>query len=87
MSIQIIKAGILDSLQGLPGTGKQHQGFSPGGSMDTIAHLMANALVGNKRDAIVLEMHIPAAVIVFNKETLFTFTGAVTSATLNNETV
>jgi antagonist of KipI len=87
MSIQIIKAGILDSLQGLPDTGKQHQGFSPGGSMDTIAHLMANALVGNKRDAIVLEMHIPAAVIVFNKETLFTFTGALTSATLDNETV
>ena len=87
MSIQIIKAGILDRLQGLPGTGKQHQGFSPGGSMDTIAHLMANALVGNKRDAIVLEMHIPAAIIVFNKEILFTFTGAVTSATLDNETV
>jgi allophanate hydrolase subunit 2 len=37
--------------------------------MDTIAHAIANALVGNKRDAIVLEMHIPAAEIVFNKET------------------
>jgi allophanate hydrolase subunit 2 len=55
--------------------------------MDTIAHAIANALVGNKRDAIVLEMHIPAAEIVFNKETLFTFTGAATSATLGNETV
>lgn len=87
MSIQILKAGILDSLQGLPVTGKQHQGFSPGGSMDVVAHSVANALVGNKREAIVLEMHIPAAVIVFNKETLFTFTGAVTSATLDNETV
>ena len=87
MSIQIIKAGILDSLQGLPSIGKQHQGFSPGGSMDTIAHAIANALVGNKRDAIVLEMHIPAAEIVFNKETLFTFTGGTTSATLGNETV
>jgi antagonist of KipI len=87
MSIQILKPGILDSLQGLPVTGKQHQGFSPGGSMDEVAHSVANALVGNKREAIVLEMHIPAAVIVFNKETLFTFTGAVTSATLDNETV
>ena len=51
MSIQITKAGILDSLQGLPKNGKQQEGFSPGGSMDMVAHAVANALVGNKRDA------------------------------------
>jgi antagonist of KipI len=87
MSIQIIKAGILDSLQGLPGKGKQHEGFSPGGSMDIVAHRIANALVGNKKEAIVLEMHIPAATIVFTKETLFAFTGAATTAVLDNQTV
>jgi antagonist of KipI len=87
MSIQIIKAGILDSLQGLPDTGKQHQGFSPGGAMDMVAHAVANALVGNKRDATTLEMHIPGAEIVFLKETIFAFTGAASSAILDNETI
>ncbi len=87
MSIQITKAGILDSLQGLPKNGKQQEGFSPGGSMDMVAHAVANALVGNKREATTLEMHIPAAEIVFNKETIFAFTGAANSATLDNETV
>lgn len=87
MSIQITKAGILDSLQGLPKYGKQQEGFSPGGSMDMVAHAVANALVGNKREATTLEIHIPAAEIVFNKETIFAFTGASNSATLDNETV
>jgi antagonist of KipI len=87
MSIQIIKAGLLDSVQGLPSIGKQQAGFSPGGSMDIIAHSIANALVGNKKEAAVLEMHVPAAVILFTHETLFAFTGAAKSATLNNETV
>ncbi len=87
MSIQIIKAGLLDSIQGLPSIGKQHEGFSPGGSMDIVAHSVANALVGNKKEAAVIEMHVPAAVILFTKETLFAFTGAATSATLDNETV
>jgi antagonist of KipI len=87
MSIQIIKAGLLDSIQGLPSIGKQHEGFSPGGSMDIVAHSVANALVGNKKEAAVIEMHVPAAVILFTKETLFAFTGAAKSATLDNETV
>ena len=87
MSIQITKAGILDSLQGLPKNGKQQEGFSPGGAMDMVAHAVANALVGNKREATTLEMHIPTADIVFHKETIFAFTGAANSATLDNETV
>lgn len=87
MSIQIIKAGILDSLQGLPKNGKQQEGFSPGGSMDIVAHAVANALVGNKRNATVLEMHVPAADLVFHKETIFAFTGAASSAIVDNETV
>ena len=87
MSIQITKAGILDSLQGLPKSGKQQEGFSPGGSMDMVAHAVANALVGNKRDATTLEMHIPTAEIVFNEETIFAFTGAANSAKLDNKTV
>lgn len=87
MSIQITKAGILDSLQGLPKYGKQQEGFSPGGSMDIVAHAVANALVGNKRNATVLEMHVPAADLVFHKETIFAFTGAASSAIVDNETV
>ncbi|MEK0412771.1 MAG: hypothetical protein RL070_259 [Bacteroidota bacterium] len=87
MSIQITKSGILDSLQGLPKNGKQQEGYSPGGAMDIVAHAVANALVGNKREATTLEMHIPAAEIVFQKETIFAFTGAANSATLDNETV
>lgn len=87
MSLRIIKAGILDTVQDLGRYGYQHLGINPGGAMDRSAARIANTLVGNEADEAVLEMHFPASVILFEKETLLTITGADFSPTLNGEMV
>ena len=45
--MKLIKKGLLDTWQGLPIYGLQHEGIPPGGAMDTFSLQIANALVGN----------------------------------------
>lgn len=76
MTFEILKAGILDTVQdaGRPGHGKW--GIGPGGAMDWYASRVANALVGNDADAALLEMHFPAPQILFHGDALVSITGA-----------
>lgn len=76
MAMQIIKEGILDTIQNTGRYGKQFLGINPGGVMDRIAHKTANVLVGNHPDEAVLEMHFPAATIRFNDDGLLALSGA-----------
>ena len=47
MSVRVVRAGLLTSVQDLGRYGLQHLGIVPGGAMDAVAHRIANALVGN----------------------------------------
>ena len=47
MSLKIIKAGILDTIQDKGRYGYQHLGINPTGAMDKYAMQIANMLVGN----------------------------------------
>jgi antagonist of KipI len=76
MSLRITRQGLLDSFQDKGRYGYQHLGINPGGVMDTVAMRVANALVGNDRNEAVLEMHFPAAEIVFEEEALISLSGA-----------
>ncbi len=87
MSIRIIKAGILDSIQDAGRFGFQHLGINPGGAMDPFAMQVANILVGNARDEAVLELHFPASVFLFREPALIALSGADFSATVNAEPV
>ena len=60
MSIEIIKAGILDSLQDKGRFGFQQLGINPTGAMDLYSMEIANLLTGNATDEPVIEMHFPA---------------------------
>lgn len=85
MSIQVSKAGILDTVQDAGRYGYQQLGINPCGVMDRTAMRIANALVGNEAGAPVLEMHFPAAEILFEETMLVALSGADFSPRINGE--
>lgn len=82
--MKLIKKGLLDTWQGLPIYGLQHEGIPPGGAMDTFSLQIANALVGNDVYDKALEMHFPAGVYQFETSTLIAICGANFSACVDN---
>jgi len=87
MSVQVIKAGILDTIQDGGRHGHQHLGINPSGAMDQYAMQIANILVGNKPGEAVIELHFPASAFLFGHATLMAISGADFSATLNGDPV
>ncbi|MHA8094339.1 biotin-dependent carboxyltransferase family protein [Aquirufa lenticrescens] len=82
--MKLIKKGLLDTWQGLPSFGLQHEGIPPGGAMDTFSLQIANALVGNDLYDKVLEMHFPTGVYQFETSTLLAICGADFTACVDN---
>ena len=82
--MKLIKKGLLDTWQGLPIYGLQHEGIPPGGAMDTFSLQIANALVGNDVYDKVLEMLFPAGVYQFETSTLIAICGANFTACVDN---
>lgn len=87
MSVKIIKAGIADSIHDAGRYGYQHLGINPTGAMDKYAMQVANALVGNKMNEAVIELHFPASVFLFMQPALIAIGGANFSASINGEPV
>jgi antagonist of KipI len=80
MSLLITRSGLLDTIQDGGRYGYQHLGINTGGVMDTGAMRVANILTGNEPTEAVVEMHFPAAEIVFESTVLIALTGADFSA-------
>ena len=76
MSLRIIKGGVLDTVQDLGRRGYQHLGINVGGVMDRFSAQLGNALLGKELNCPVLELHYPAPVIQFEKDTVLCVTGA-----------
>lgn len=87
MSLRIIKAGILDTIQDLGRYGFLAGGINPSGAMDRYALQIANALVGNAAGEAGIELHFPAAVILFTEPALIALSGADFSPSINGEPV
>jgi antagonist of KipI len=85
MSIRVIKKGLLDTIQDLGRYGYQHLGINPTGAMDHVSMRIANALVGNRFDEAVLEMHFPGPILLFERDTCFALSGADAGAWINDE--
>lgn len=83
MSLKILKAGMLDSIQDPGRFGYQQFGINPGGVMDKYAAAIANILVGNNTDEAVIEMHFPAPAIFFDQPAMVALSGADFSANIN----
>lgn len=87
MSLKIIKAGILDTIQDAGRHGYRHLGINPSGAMDRFSAQLSNALLGKKLEAPVIEMHFPASVFLFQKATIACLSGAHFSATIRDQAV
>lgn len=87
MSLRIIKEGILDTIQDTGRSGSQHFGINPGGAMDRFSAQLANALLGKALDTPVLELHFPAAQILFESPTVISICGADFTPLINNKPV
>lgn len=84
MSLTIIKAGLLDTVQDTGRYGYQHLGINPAGAMDRFSASLANALLGKELHAPVVELHFPAAQILFTQPAIICLAGADFSACVNN---
>ncbi len=87
MSLRVIKAGILDSIQDMGRIGYQHLGINPGGAMDKLAAQTANILAGNAASEAVIELHFPASSFIFERPALIALSGADFMASVNGEEV
>lgn len=84
MSLEIVKAGLHDSIQDEGRFGYQHLGINPSGAMDRMAMNIANALVGNDLNEAVVELCFPVAQFVFHEAAFISLSGANFNATLND---
>lgn len=87
MSLEIIKAGLHDSVQDEGRFGYQYQGINPSGAMDRVAMKVANALVGNDLNEAVIELCFPAAHFVFQEAAFISLSGANFNAMLNGVSI
>ena len=87
MSLQIIKAGLLDTIQDQGRYNYQHLGINPGGAMDRLSSQAANALLGKDLSSPVIEMHFPSPKILFLKQTMICITGADFTPMINKKRI
>src|SRR4051812_41606233 len=74
--IQMLKSGLMTTVQDLGRTGYQQHGVSPGGVMDRQAARIANLLVGNSEAAALLEVTLIGPVLRFTDDSLISVCGA-----------
>jgi len=74
---------MLDTIQDQGRHGYQQVGINPTGVMDKYAATIANILVGNILNEAVIEMHFPAASILFEHSALIALSGADFNASIN----
>ncbi|MBI1343581.1 MAG: 5-oxoprolinase/urea amidolyase family protein [Terrimonas sp.] len=84
MSLSILKAGILDTIQDQGRFGFRQFGINPGGAMDQYALQVANALVGNPFEETVIEIHFPAPELEFLADAVIAIAGADFTPFINN---
>ena len=82
MSVQILRPGVLMTVQDLGRHGHQHVGLCPGGAMDPVALTLANALVGNAPGEAALELTVLGPDLAFVRETLVALCGAEFEASI-----
>jgi antagonist of KipI len=76
MTLRVLRPGLLMTVQDLGRHGHQHVGLCPGGAMDPISLMLANALVGNDAGAAALEITVLGPDLEFKRETLIALVGA-----------
>lgn len=76
MSVEVVRAGLLTTLQDRGRNGSAMLGVGTAGAMDDVSSRLANALVGNAPDAAVLEITLIGPRLRFGEATTIALTGA-----------
>ena len=87
MSMRVLSAGPLTTVQDLGRVGFAAQGFRRCGAADGYAARLANLLVGNAEDEAVLETTLQGPEIEFTTAAVFALTGAEAPAALDGQPV
>lgn len=82
-SAQILDAGVLTTIQDLPGRGAVGHGIPPGGPMDDLSFQIANILVGNAVGVEALEATLTGPEILFHEAAVVSVCGAEMPVTIN----
>jgi biotin-dependent carboxylase-like uncharacterized protein len=85
--IDVIRAGMLSSVQDAGRTGLRHLGVAKAGALDALALEVGNRLVGNAPQAAAIEVTVGPAVFRFTQATRIAVTGAQFNATLDGAPV
>jgi len=85
MTFEVIKPGLLTTIQDLGRPGYFHLGIPEGGAMDRAALRIANMLVGNPEDAAGLEAVFMGPELKFNDDAVIAITGAEMPVFLDGE--
>jgi len=81
--IQVLKPGMMTTVQDLGRPGWQRFGVTPGGAADACALRLANLLAGNSEGAAALEITAVGPTLRFTEETLVAVAGADFDASVN----
>lgn len=87
MSVQVLRPGLLTSVQDVGRTSYAEYGVPVSGAMDSYAAKIANLLVGNTPDRAVLEVSLIGPVLKFNKKTLISVAGIEVNVYLNGNKI
>ena len=85
--IDVLKAGVLSSVQDLGRRGYRHLGVALAGAMDPLSIEIGNRLVGNPPDAAALEITMGPVVLRFTRATRVAITGTDFNASLDEQHV
>lgn len=85
--IDVIRSGLLTSVQDLGRHGYRHLGIATGGVLDALALEVGNRLVGNAPQAAAIEVTVGPVVLRVARATRLALTGAEFGATLDGEPV
>jgi allophanate hydrolase subunit 2 len=85
--IDVIRAGLLTTVQDLGRHGYRHLGVAMSGALDRLSLEVGNRLVGNRPDAACLEITFGPTVLRFLRATRIAITGTEFGATLDGKPV
>lgn len=85
--IKVLKAGFYSTIQDQGRSGQRSFGVPVSGAMDLYSSEFANKLIGNEKEAAVIEMTMTGAEFQFLKPTIIAITGANMRPKLNGESI
>ncbi|HUB89996.1 MAG TPA: hypothetical protein VMA74_09740, partial [Dyella sp.] len=85
MNIEVIKPGVLSSLQDAGRRGYAALGVGRAGAMDEPSWRLANALVGNRHGEAALEITLAGPTLRFQQDAVVAVTGAIIEARANGQ--